>query len=90
MGPKYTAGTKVRIKAHDFLGMVLDSEIQRYENMTGEILDSINIVGFISEPWAKIGGTGKRISIYHYTIKIDDQIILHDVSEDFLEIMNEI
>lgn len=87
MGPKYTAGTKVRIKAHDFLGMVLDSKIQRFDNGVGEILDSINIVAFITDPWAKIGGTDKRISIYHYSIRIDDQIILHDVSEDCLEIM---
>jgi hypothetical protein len=85
MGPKYAAGAKVRIKAHDFLGIVLDPEIQHYENMMGEILNSINIVAFISDPWAKIGGTEKRISIYHYTVRISDQITLYDVTEDCLE-----
>jgi hypothetical protein len=87
MGPKYAAGTKVRIKAHDFHGMVLDPKIQHHENMTGEILDSIDIVTFLGDPSENIAGTDKRISIYHYTISINDQIILHDVSEDCLEIV---
>ena len=87
MGPKYAKGAKVRIKAHDFLGIVIDPEIHHYENMIGEILDSINIVGFIRDPWAKIQGTDRRIAVYHYTIRVGDQITLYDVSEECLEIV---
>jgi len=87
MVPKYTSGTKVRIKVHDFMGMLLDS---RFNNMiTWQVKSLIQSTSwlFISDPWAKIGATDKRISIYHYTIRIDDRIILHDVSEDCLEIV---
>ena len=89
MEPKYAAGNKVRIKAHDFLGTILDPQIQLYENMMGEVLDSINIVAFLHDPWARIAGTDKRISIYHYTVRISNEIILQDVSEDCLEILKE-
>ncbi len=87
MEPKYSAGTRVRIRAHDYLGRVSDPKIQNYENMTGEIIESTNIVAFIAEPWARIRGTTTRISIYHYTVKINEQIILHDISEYCLEIV---
>ncbi len=87
MGPKYAKGAKVRIKTRDFLGIVLDPQIQHYENMEGEILDAVNIVAFIRDPWAQIGGTDKRISIYHYTVKINEQVTLFDVTEDCLEIL---
>ncbi len=87
MGPKYAKGTRVRIKAHDLLGSILDPDIKKFENMTGEILDSVNIVAFIRDPWAQIEGTDKRITIYHYTVRINEQITLYDVSEDCIEIM---
>lgn len=87
MGPKYSPGNKVMIKTHDFLRMGLDPRIQYYENMMGEILDSVNVVAFVSDPWDKIESAGRRITIYHYTIRIDDQITLYNVSEDCLEIV---
>ncbi len=90
MGPKYITGAKVRIKAHNILGAILDPKIQQYENMTGEILESVNIVAFLTDPWDKIRGTGERITIYHYTVRINEQITLHDVAEDCLEIMKEL
>jgi hypothetical protein len=55
--------------------------------MMGEILDSFNVVAFISDPWTKIDDAERRISIYHYRVRISDQIILHDVAEDCLEIV---
>jgi hypothetical protein len=85
MKPKYLAGSKVRIKSHDFLGRILDPNIHLYENMSGEIIESINIVGFIREPWAKLKDRDERVTIYHYTVKINDQVTLHDVLEDCLE-----
>jgi hypothetical protein len=88
MEPKYVAGNKVRIKAHDLPWKVLDPNLQSFENMVGEILDSENIVAFISEPWAPTGGSGKRITIYYYTVRIDERVTLHNVTEDFLEQIN--
>lgn len=80
---------KVRIKAHDFLGTELDPKIRHSENMLGEILDSINIVAFLSDPWAKIAVTDRRISIYYDTMRVSDEIILYNVSEYCLEILKE-
>ncbi len=87
MGPKYSAGNKVRIKSHNFFGKSLDPTIHMYENMVGEIIESTNIVAFIREPWANLKDSGERITIYHYTVKINDQTILHDVLEECPEII---
>ncbi len=86
MVAKYVAGSKVRIKRRDSVRMIRDPEIQRYENMVGEILDSISVVAFLSDPWAQTAISDKRIFIYQYTVRISDEIVLHDVSEDYLEI----
>jgi hypothetical protein len=87
MKPKYSAGNKIRIKSHDLFGRTANSNISLYENMTGEIIEATNVVAFIAEPWANTRKSGERINIYHYTVKINDQIILHDVIEDYLEIV---
>ena len=85
MEPKYFQGTKVRIKTIDFIGRVLDPKIRQYENMVGEIIESTNIVAFIEEPWSNLKDSHERVTIYHYTVKINDEIILHDVLENCLE-----
>jgi len=56
--------------------------------MVGEILESINIVAFVGEPWAPTGVSSKRITVYHYTVRIDERVTLHDVTEEFLEQIN--
>lgn len=87
MRAKYSAGNRVRIKSPDFPERILDPKILQYENMIGEIIDSTNIVAFIGEPSWKLKDSGERITIYHYTVRINDQITLHDVLEDCLEII---
>jgi hypothetical protein len=56
--------------------------------MVGEILESINIVAFVGEPWAPTGVSSKRITVYYYTVRIDERVTLHDVTEEFLEQIN--
>ena len=85
MAPKYSIGSKVRIKSHDLLGRSLDPKIHLYENMSGEIIESANIVAFIREPWSNLKESSARITIYHYTIRINEQVTLYDVIEDCLE-----
>jgi hypothetical protein len=86
MNAKYSAGNKVRIKSRDFLGRILDPKITQFENMTGEVIESTNIVAFIGSPWSTMKGPGERITVYHYTVKISEKIVLHDVLEESLEI----
>lgn len=89
MGPKYSVGNRVRIKSHDISGAFIDYSIQSYENMTGEILGATSIVAFLSSPWQQISSGGGRITIYHYTVRINDEITLYDVTEDYLEIISQ-
>jgi hypothetical protein len=86
MGAKYAKGTKVRIKARDFPGTVFNPEIQRYQNMVGEILDSIDVVAFLSAPRGRTGGDW-QVTIYNYKVKINERVTLSDVTEDYLEII---
>jgi hypothetical protein len=87
MGPKYSKGNKVRIKSQNILGRGSDSSLKSYENMVGEILDETNIVAFLTSPWTNIAVRGEQITIYHYTVRINDQVTLFDVTEDYLEII---
>ena len=85
MNPKYSSGSKVRIKAQDLRGRALDRNIQPYENMAGEVVESNDVVGFVMAPWANQKGREERIIIYHYTVRINDKVTLHRVLEEFLE-----
>ena len=86
MRPKYFVGVKVRIKSCSVRGTLLDPAISQYDNMVGEIIESTNIVAFIVEPWANLEGTGGRVTVYHYKVRINSEITLPDVMEECLEI----
>jgi hypothetical protein len=86
MGARYPVGSKVKIKHEDFLGRVLDPQIGRFENMVGEVIESANIVAFVRP--INLMNSGERITVHHYTVKINEQTILHDVLEECLEISN--
>ncbi len=85
MKPKYEKGAKVRIKASDFMGKILDPRIRQFENMSGEIIESTSIVAFVGGLRSDPQSSSERVTVYQYTVKIDDQIILHDILEDCLE-----
>lgn len=86
MRPRYSVGSKVRIRSKGPFSSILDSKIRQYENMTGEIVDSTNVVAFIGSSWANPKDSSERVTIFHYTVRINDNITLHDVFEEFLEI----
>ncbi len=86
MWPKYSAGDKVRIKSQDFLGRIMDPEISQYENQTGEVIEAVNIVAFIREPWSNIKDSSEKITVYHYSVRTSTGAVLRDVLEDCLEI----
>jgi hypothetical protein len=67
---KYTADNRVRIKSHGFLGRIMDPNIHLYENMTGEIIESTQVVAFVGQPGADLIQSGRQVAIYHYTVKI--------------------
>ncbi len=87
MGPKYSIGNKVRIKPRDFLDRILDPKINQYENLTGEIIEATRVVAFLNENWSRLEGSEGHVTIYHYTVKINDKITLHDIFEECLEVL---
>jgi hypothetical protein len=87
IGSKFSVGNKVRIKSRDFLGRPLDPKIQQYENMVGEIVEGTNIIGFLGEKRLNQNEHVDYITIYHYTVRLNEEITLHDVLEDCLEIV---
>ena len=87
MGPKYSAGNKVRIKYQNFPNKILESRILQYENMTGEIIETTSTVAFIGSPWSNLRDSGECVTLYHYTVRINDQVTLSNVTEEYLEIM---
>ncbi len=88
MGPKFAKGAKVRIKPQDHLGKAFDPGLKSYERMRGEILEATDVVAFVSESAAAREHTGKRVSIYRYTVRVNEEITLYDIAEDYLEISN--
>jgi hypothetical protein len=87
MKPKYSAGSKVRIKSQGTPARFLDAGILQYENMTGEVIESASVVAFMVGPGTGLQNTGGYTTVYHYTVKINEEITLHDILEDCLEIV---
>jgi hypothetical protein len=80
---KYAVGNKVRIKSHGFPERFLEPNIHLYEYMTGEIIELTQVVAFMAG--TNLAGLEQQVSIYHYTVKIDDRTVLNSVLEDYLE-----
>jgi hypothetical protein len=88
---KYAAGAKVRINAHDARGRVFDSQVALYQNMIGEILSSMAVVGF-TIPQARSNempaGESYARTLYYYTVLLDNGTTLQYVIEDCLELLS--
>ena len=86
MKSKYSVGNKVRIRARNFHERIIDSGMSRYDNMVGEIVEATSVVAFIAPLQVGQMNQDQRVTIYHYTIKVSDDVTLYNVLEDFLEI----
>ena len=86
MGPKYGVGDRVVIKADYYQGLILDSRLGRYNSLTGEVVESISAVAFAGDPRGPAVTPDERITVYHYTVRINDEVTLEDVFEDYLRL----
>jgi hypothetical protein len=86
MGPKYGIGERVVIKAGYHRGMSADARIKEYDTMVGEVLESVSAVAFLGDPQGFGLTSEERITVYHYTIKISDDLTLHDIFEEYLHV----
>jgi hypothetical protein len=87
MKAKYSPGNKVLIKPRSVRGGIQDPAILEQANRMGEIVESMNIVAFTAGSPSS-GISGERITIYYYTVRINADITLYEVPEDYLEIGN--
>ncbi len=86
MGPKFGVGDKVVIKADYYQGLVLDSRLRRYDSLIGEVVESVSAVAFAGDPREPRLVSDERITVYHYTVRIDDEVTLEDVFEEYLRL----
>ena len=85
--PRFSEGSRVRIKIKDTSGQVLYSEFKRYENMTGVVLSSKAIVAYILQPVAITENSYiNRVTTLHtYTVKLIEGVTLQNLYEYLLE-----
>lgn len=87
MQPKYSDGMKVRIRTKNTQGQVIYRDLERYESMTGVILSSKAIIAY-SLPSMTIPERAPEdwpITLYMYTVKLEEGITLNDLIEYSLE-----
>jgi hypothetical protein len=85
MPAKYSEGTVVRFKIIDPSGQPPLQALDRYENQTGKVLSSNAIVAYMWRSIATEALDSPAMTIYTYTIELEDGITLSDVTEFQLE-----
>ena len=87
MQPKYSDGTKVRIRIRDARGQIVFRDLERYENMSGKVLSSKAIVAYVLQPvtYTEQLYDSLTTTLFAYTIELEEGNTLHDLSEYCLE-----
>lgn len=89
MEPKFGNGAKVRIKARDKYGRLLDPDIEKYEGHIGTVISSKSVVAFASAPTLITGYLGEvtLTKLQMYSVVVDDGSTVQDLTEYFLELL---
>ena len=80
---KFAVGTKVRIRAGR-MGRQGFSDIWRYENLTGEVVSSTPVVGYVVRYWT-VDVSGPAEPLQAYRVRLQEGTELLDLLEDCLE-----
>lgn len=87
MQPRYSDGTKVKIKTRDTTGQIVYRELERYENMSGVVINSKVVIGYpfgpvtiLQHPYVDLA-----TKLYMYTVKLEEGVTPYDLSEYCLE-----
>jgi len=81
---KYSEGAKVKIKARYFIRQVWFTDLIKYENMTGTVLGSKDVVAYMLQQISASGGN-IATTIPMYSIEMEDGTMLYDVADYYLE-----
>ncbi len=88
-GARYITGTKVKIVLKNSYGGFLNPEIQNFKGRVGEVVSSTAVAGLILPyPWTDHNESVKQ-TLFYYEIRLDDNTILPYVTDDCLELVDE-
>jgi len=86
MTPKYESGSRVRIRIAEWSRGPY-SDLWKYENETGEIVGSSQVVAFYVRPWAiDVNDIAHVLQVYR--VHLDTGFEIDQVIEDCLERFN--
>lgn len=87
MQPRFSEGTKVRIRIRDAGGQVVYRELERYEKRAGVVLNSKAVIAYFVRPVIIMEQSDKDLpaTLYMYTVKLEEGVTLHDLTEYCLE-----
>jgi hypothetical protein len=85
--PRFSDGTKVRIKIGIVERQFLYNDLEKYENRSGVVLNSEAVVAFFRQPTPIVeqSYSGLPITLYLYTVELEEGITIHDLTEYYLE-----
>lgn len=91
MQPRYSDGMKVRVRARDAGGRLVYRELESYEDMSGVVLSSKAVVGYILRPITITERPQADLptTLYMYTVKLEEGITLSNLTEYCLEEISE-
>ena len=87
MAAKFSHGAKVKIKTRYFSTQIWSVDLKEYENMTGTIVDSKEVIAYIFQQIATSGEINAS-TIPMYSIAMEDGTVLHDIADYYLEESN--
>lgn len=87
MKPRFSEGAKVRIKIRDARGQVVYRELEKYENASGVVVSSKAVVAYFLLPMTVMERAQRDLptTLLTYTVKLEEGVVLHDLTEYCLE-----
>ena len=85
--PKFSDGTKVRIKTKDARRQFVYRDFERYENRAGVVLNSKSVVAYYlgSLPDLEKSAIDRATTLRVYSVKLEEGITVHNLTEYYLE-----
>ncbi len=83
MPARFAKGTRVRLRSGGFVGSAY-STVWKYQNMTGEIADSMAVAGYLVRSWWVETDTPLE-TLHLYRVRLDTGVDVDYLTEDCLE-----
>ncbi len=80
---RFQKGTRVRVRSSGWLQSAY-SNTWKYQNMSGEIADSVSVAGYLVRSWQGETETPPE-TLYLYRVRFDTGVVEEYLTEDCLE-----